>query len=405
MKILHTSDWHLGRQLYGKKRDTEFQAFLDWLLSTLKQENIDVLIVAGDVFDTSAPSHQSQAQYYHFLTQVAQTGCRHAVIVAGNHDSPSFINAPKTLLNTLSIHVVGHASGDPQQELLLLKNAAQQTELILCAVPYLRDRDIRTVSAGESVDDKAQKLIMGMQQYYEQIATAALAQQAQLATVVPIVATGHLFAAGGQVQEGDGVRDLYVGSLGHFPAALFPNAFDYIALGHLHIPQKVAGCDHIRYSGSPIAMGFGEATQQKNVLLVSFNGAKLEAVQSLAVPCFQPLAQVKGNWESIAQQLQQYVTAMASIWVEVTYEGAELISDLRERIQELIQNSAVEVLRIQNNRIKQQVLQANTSTESLDELTPEEVFERCLISHRIPEEQRLELRAAFLEILASPTEP
>lgn len=401
MKILHTSDWHLGRQLYGKKRDAEFHAFLDWLLSTLKQEAVDVLIVAGDVFDTSAPSHQSQAQYYHFLTQVAQTGCRYVVIVAGNHDSPSFINAPKQLLNTLQIYVVGHASAQPHDEVLLLKNKDQAVELIVCAVPYLRDRDIRTVSAGESIEDKAQKLITGAQHHYETLAAIALAHQAQLPSFVPIVATGHLFAAGGQVQEGDGVRDLYVGSLGHFPAALFPQVFDYIALGHLHVPQKVANHDHIRYSGSPIPMGFGEAKQQKQVLLVEFNTQGTPQVEALAIPTFQALAQVRGDWAAIEQQLNQHLENPTSVWLEISYEGKELIADLRERIETRVQNSHVEVLRIQNQRIKQRVLQADTAMESLDELSPAEVFERCLESHRIPVSQRPELRAAFLEILDS----
>lgn len=403
MKILHTSDWHLGRQLYGKKREAEFQSFLNWLLSTLDKEAVEVLIVAGDVFDTSAPSHQSQTQYYHFLTQVAQTTCRHVVIVAGNHDSPSFINAPKALLNTLNIYVVGHASGDPSQEVLMLRNVAQEVELIVCAVPYLRDRDIRTVSAGESVDDKAQKLITGIQHYYDEIAAAAVAKQAKLPQKVPIVATGHLFTAGGVVQENDGVRDLYVGSLGHFPATLFPQAFDYVALGHLHVPQKVAGLEHVRYCGSPIAMGFGEAKQQKQVVLISFRKGNLDSIQSLAVPCFQALAQIKGDWNEIEQQLNQCIASSQSIWVEVIYEGTDLVTDLRERLHALTQASAVEILRIQNTRVKQQVLQATTPTESLDELKPEQVFERCLESHEIPEQQRLELRSAFLEILDSTT--
>lgn len=401
MKILHTSDWHLGRQLYGKKRDAEFHAFLEWLLNTLKQEAVDVLIVAGDVFDTSAPSHFSQAQYYHFLTHVAQTGCQHVVIVAGNHDSPSFINAPKPLLSSLSIYVVGQVNGDPHQDVLLLKNQEQQVELIVCAVPYLRDRDIRTVSAGESVEDKAQKLIAGAQQYYEALAAIAVAHQDEQPGWVPIVATGHLFAAGGKVQEGDGVRDLYIGGLGHFPAALFPPVFDYIALGHLHVPQKVAGQDHIRYSGSPIPMGFGEAKQQKQVLLIEFDAQGLPQVQALAIPTFQALAQVRGDWPAIEQQLSQHLENDLSVWLEISYEGEELITDLRERIEARVQNSPVEVLRIQNQRIKQQVLQGNETVQNLDELSPTEVFERCLESHAIPVSQRFELRAAFLEILNS----
>ena len=118
MNLLHTSDWHLGRTLYGKKRDDEFTAFLDWLLQTIEKEAIDVLIVAGDVFDTSAPSHFAQKLYYQFLCQVAASSCRHVVVIAGNHDSPSFINAPQDLLAALNVHVIGQACENLADEVL-----------------------------------------------------------------------------------------------------------------------------------------------------------------------------------------------------------------------------------------------------------------------------------------------
>jgi exonuclease SbcD len=98
MKILHTSDWHLGRTLYGKKRYKEFAAFLDWLAQTIEEEKVDALLVAGDVFDISTPNNRAQELYYRFLCTVANSCCRHVVVIAGNHDSPSFLDAPKALL-------------------------------------------------------------------------------------------------------------------------------------------------------------------------------------------------------------------------------------------------------------------------------------------------------------------
>ena len=141
MNLLHTSDWHLGRALYGRKRYEEFAAFLDWLADTIERERIDVLLVAGDVFDTSAPSNRAQGLYYRFLCRVAASSCRHVVVVAGNHDSPSFLNAPRELLKELHVHVVGSSTPDhPEDEVLVLRNAQDAPELIVCAVPYLRDR-------------------------------------------------------------------------------------------------------------------------------------------------------------------------------------------------------------------------------------------------------------------------
>jgi exonuclease SbcD len=151
MKILHTSDWHIGRTLYGRKRYEEFEAFLTWLAETIQQNEIDALLVAGDVFDTSAPSNRAQELYYRFLCRVAASCCRHVVVVAGNHDSPSFLNAPKELLKALDVHVVGSSTESLEDEVLVLRNDQDTPELIVCAVPYLRDRDIRVAEAGESV--------------------------------------------------------------------------------------------------------------------------------------------------------------------------------------------------------------------------------------------------------------
>jgi len=270
MKLLHTSDWHIGRALYGRKRYDEYEAFLTWLAETIQGNGIDVLLVAGDVFDTSAPSNRAQELYYRFLCRVAASTCRHVVVVAGNHDSPSFLNAPKELLKALNVHVVGCCTEDPEDEVLVLKNGQGAPELIVCAVPYLRDRDLRVAEAGESIEDKERKLIDGIRNHYAVVAALAEQKREALGAAIPIVAMGHLFAAGAQTVDGDGVRELYIGSLAHVTGEVFPACFDYLALGHLHVPQKVSDAEGIRYSGSPLPMGFGEAKQQKSVVIVDF---------------------------------------------------------------------------------------------------------------------------------------
>ena len=257
LRVLHTSDWHIGRTLYGRKRYESFAAFLLWLGETIREERVDVLVVAGDVFDTSAPSNRSQELYYRFLCRIREH-CRHVVIVAGNHDSPSFLAAPKELLRALNVHVIGAMSDDPAEETLVLRGRDGEPELIVCAVPYLRDRDIRTSEAGESLEDKEAKLLEGIRRHYA--AVCALAASERSRPDLPLLATGHLFAAGGLTQEGDGVRQLYVGSLARVGADCFPDCIDYLALGHLHIPQKLGGSETRRYSGSPLPMNFGERT-------------------------------------------------------------------------------------------------------------------------------------------------
>lgn len=400
LNILHTSDWHLGRLLYDKRRDHEFSAFLDWLLLTIQQQHIDVLIVAGDIFDTSAPSHQAQGLYYQFLCQVANTCCRHVIIIAGNHDSPTFINAPKDLLHALDIHVVGQASplDSISDEVLLLTDASGTPELIVCAVPYLRDRDVRLVQAGETIEDKAKNAVLGIQQHYAQVAQAAQQLNATLTHPVPLIATGHLFAAGGKTLADDGVRDLYVGSLAHISADCFPDCFDYVALGHLHVPQSVANNDTIRYSGSPIAMGFGEAKQQKSLCLVRLGSDQTVQVSLLAIPVFQRLQRVRGDWDQLQAELTTLTQENESIWVEVIYSAATLMPDLREKIEALVQNSMIEVLRIQNQALAPSALLQSHEQESLEQLSELDVFQRCLDSHQIEPSQQPELTAAFQEI-------
>ncbi len=405
MKILHTSDWHLGRALYGRRRQDEFAAFLDWLLDCLASHQVDVLVVAGDVFDTSTPGTAAQELYYRFLARVTASGCRHVVIVGGNHDSPTFLDAPAGLLRALDVHVVGQACADPADQVLLLRDAAGGPELIVCAVPYLRDRDIRQADAGESLRDKEQKLQEGIRAHYAAIGEAASALNAQLPQPVPVVGTGHLFAAGGQTVEGDGVRELYVGSLAHVHAGVFPDCFDYVALGHLHVPQVVAGQAHIRYSGSPLAMGFGEARQQKVACLVQFEQAApghfMPRVELLEIPVFQRLESVRGDLSDISLRLQALKEKNESVWLEVLYSGEAIVSDLREQLEQLVADTPLEILRIRNQRVVSQLLEQATGDEALDDLTEQDVFGRCLDAHQVPDGQRMELLQDYRQVLVS----
>jgi len=400
MKLLHTSDWHLGRSLYGRKRYEEFSAFLDWLAQTIEDEKVDALLVAGDVFDTSTPSNRAQELYYRFLCRVAASCCRHVVVIAGNHDSPSFLNAPRELLKAIDVHVVGNASEDPEDEVLVLCDKRDTPELIVCAVPYLRDRDIRVAEAGESIEDKEHKLIEGIRSHYAAVAAIAEQKRTEVGADIPIVAMGHLFTAGGQTVNGDGVRELYVGSLAHVTAGIFPKCFDYLALGHLHVPQKVNSSKTIRYSGSPLPMGFGEAKQQKSVCQVEFHSTAA-SVQLVDVPVFQKLERVKGDWDGISSRILELSATDSQAWLEVVYEGDEVIGDLRERLEAAVSGTQMEILRIKNNRIIDRVLGQIHEEETLDDLNVNDVFERCLAVHDVPEDQRSELRQTYQETVSS----
>ena len=400
MKVLHTSDWHIGRALYDRKRYEEYEAFLNWLADLIEDEKIDAVLVAGDVFDNSTPSNLAQQLYYRFLCRVAVLGHCHVVIIAGNHDSPSFLNAPRELLVSLDVHVVGYASDDPEDELILIPGPDGEPRLIVCAIPYLRDREIRKAEAGESIEDKDRKIVEGIRTHYRRVCEAAEAKRDGLEKQVPIVAMGHLFAAGGQTVDGDGVRRLYIGSLAQVRTDVFPECIDYLALGHLHIPQMVGGSEFIRYSGSPLPIGFGEAEQDKGVVLVEFSDMT-PTVTSVSVPRFQELKALRGDWQTIAQSIVEMKSEGSRAWVEVVYEGDDIAGNLRERLDEAIEGMDIEILRVANNRLLERAMGESVPEESLDDMDATEVFKRCLQAHDIPEDQQNSLSSAYQEIVIS----
>ena len=215
---------------------------------------------------------------------------------------------------------------------------------------------------------------------------------------IPLIATGHLFAAGGTTTDGDGTRDLYIGSLAHVPADAFPAAIDYLALGHLHRPQTVGGDPARRYSGAPLAFGFGEAGQEKSLTCVTFTGRRPH-IDTLAIPCRQKLARIHGDRTTIENRLHALAASPESVWLEIEYDGTEHIPDLRERLQQQIEGTLLDILRLKNNRITARVLAADAAAERLDDLDPDDVFARCLDAHAIPEEQRPDLHAAYRQLL------
>lgn len=400
--LLHTSDWHLGRSLYGRKRYAEFDHFLQWLIETVKEREVDIVLVAGDLFDTTTPSNRAQALYYRFLSEVSATCCRHVVITAGNHDSPTFLSAPKELLQALNVHVVGSLPENLEDEVLLLDGDDHQVQAIVCAIPYLRDRDIRSVEPGESIEDKNAKLVEGVKRHYSAVCAAAELKRGELEAAVggeiPVIAMGHLFTAGGETVDGDGVRELYVGSLAHVGRELFPSTIDYLALGHLHLPQRVGGAEQMRYCGSPIAMGFGEARSEKQLLLIQFTG-RTPRVEEVAVPCFQPLERIVGSLDEIRSRLEALKQQESRAWLEVEYSGREIVANLREVVDEMLEGTEMELRRIKNRRVMERLTPTMEEDETLDDLNVEDVFERCLDAFEVADEEREGLLASYSEII------
>ncbi|MFP7754236.1 exonuclease SbcCD subunit D C-terminal domain-containing protein [Thermodesulfobacteriota bacterium B35] len=397
MLLFHTSDWHIGRALYGRRRYGEAEQFLDWLAGRIEEDGADALLVAGDVFDTTTPGNRALSLYYRFLCRVAASRCRHVVIIGGNHDSPSLLNAPRDLLHELRIHVIGSATAQSADEVLLLHDAAGRPELIVCAVPFLRERDIRRSAPGETLEEKQRQAMEGIRAHFARVCEHGLRLRQEYAPV-PLVVMGHLFVAGSSIVDGDGVRELHVGGLNQVATDIFPAGIDYLALGHLHQAQRVGGSESRWYSGAPMAMGFGEAGRDKHVLAVHFAGRRAK-VEKVTVPCFRELVRVRGDLEEILARLATLADGPGSPWVEVVYTGREVVAGLGEQVHEAVRDSSVEVLAIRNQRLLTAALTRTGADETLDDLDELQVFRRCLDARQVPAEQRPELEAAFVEIL------
>ncbi len=404
IRVLHTSDWHLGRSLHERQRDDEFEDFLNWLTEKINEEQIDVLLVAGDIFDTSNPSHVAQRQYYDFCRKLSGTCCRHAVITSGNHDSTSFIDVPAQVLECIHIHTVGQPrfnlrEGDPKDEIIVLQNEAGVDELIVAAVPFLSEGDVRTSEMGQDTCTREQKVIDGIAEHYRRVAEAA--EEIRAGRDIPVVAMGHLFVQGGKVVEDDGVRVTYVGTLGGVNASIFSPVFDYVALGHLHVPQIVGNAEHIRYSGAPIAMGFGEAGQQKSACKIVFDG-KQKDISQIEIPTFHKLESISGDRETIRNRLTELVNSGEEVYVAVTYESKERIDSVTSIIEDILEGQ--DKIRCVSTKISSKYFENSEDItyirdEMISDLNEHDMFLRVLDVNNVPEESRAELLRTYQELV------
>jgi DNA repair protein SbcD/Mre11 len=389
MRIIHTSDWHLGAQLHEQSRIPEQAAFLEWLKGLLKEEKPDALLVAGDIFDSCAPSNAAQNLYYDFLAATYKDNlCRAVVVVGGNHDSPSLLDAPGKALSHLHAHVVGTVAYRDsegggrapihEKEVVVVPDANGYPGLVVAAVPYLRDADLRTSEAMESDADRTAKLKRGFQAHYRAVADLAL----RLAALpdggrLPLVLTGHLYLTGATIADKDSERSLRIGNLESIERELLPPA-DYVALGHLHSPQAVGGCETCRYSGSPIPMAFGEARQTKSVVRVDFHPGQAPAVQTLPVPVFQKLVPLAGTPEEIDAKLQEQIATREPVWIDIQVtEGEGDLAPWWRQYETQIENTPIKMLRKHNARpgkVGSGLAIAIQDQVDLEQLTPQALF-------------------------------
>jgi len=385
LKILHTSDWHLGQNFMGKSREGEHKAFLSWLLEVIKDKKIRILLVSGDIFDTGTPPNYALELYYNFLKQLsAVKTLKTTIITAGNHDSVSTLKASKQLLETFNVHVV--VNGDEDENIIIPIKEDEGTIAIVCAVPFLRDNVIRQSLAGETVSDKEKLANNGIKAFYETAHTKAL--ELKQDKNIPLIAMGHLTTVGSRTSESE--RDIYIGGTLDIGGDYLGSLFDYVALGHLHINQTV-GCEHVRYSGSPIPLSFSESKNTQKVNLVTFNESKVE-VEELAVPLTRKLIVIKGNSETIKKELKNIEDKNS--WIEVHIKDDNPMYANTE-IRELASKLELILLAVKIDKSEKQLQAKELKAISLDELSIDEVFQKRL------EQEELEDKVLEVELVTN----
>jgi len=360
MKIVHTSDWHLGQNFKNRTREQEHKEFFLWLENLIIEEKIDMLIVSGDIFDTTNPPKYALTLYHDFLIKITQTVCSDIVIVGGNHDSIATLEMTQKFAKFLNIHIV--ASGENMDEVIIPITKDGKLEAIVCGVPFLRDRVLKIENEFKDA----------MRLYYKKVYEKAL----DISLDVPIIATGHFTTTGASLNP-DSEREIYIGKLVSVDSEIL-TPFDYVAMGHLHREQQVGVDEFIRYSGSPIALSFSEYNQQKKVIVVTFEGKKRTDIELVNIPSFKKLYRISGNLLEIRSKIKRYKNIENRPFIEVIVDDESFLNiDTGEFLQESY-DLGVDILSLKKRyKIEDKVLiDEDTKLKQLDPLN---VFEKRLI--------------------------
>ncbi|HZY76290.1 MAG TPA: exonuclease SbcCD subunit D [Jatrophihabitantaceae bacterium] len=311
MKLLHTSDWHLGRTLHGASLIEHQRGFLSWLVELAVRERVDAVLVAGDVYDRAVPPTDAVRLLDDALAAFAAARVP-VVLTSGNHDSAIRLGFGRALGRSAGIHLRTDLSAltDP----VILRDDAG--ELAVYGIPYLLP---------DAVMDE-----LGAERSHTGVLSAAVGRiraDAQQRGIGRVVALAHAFVTGARGCESE--RDIRVGGIGDAPASVF-DGLTYAALGHLHGAQRVG--DRVRYCGSPLAFSFSEAAHTKSVSLVAVDASGAVDVELVPAPVPRPLREVRGRLDDL---LALDDPELAGAWVKAVLTDARRpmapMEQLRER--------------------------------------------------------------------------
>lgn len=376
LRIFHSADWHIGKGLGNIDRTDDFRVFFKDLLAMIAERQPDVLLISGDVFDTSMPANSAQRLYYDFMRSLEGTSVRATIVTAGNHDSQRFLEAPRALLETLRCYVAGDTV--ESQTFVLRDDGAPY--LAVAAVPYLREGDVRRGTMDDTDTDRAQRFEAGVRAHYDTV--HSLLTDELKGARVPIVAMGHLFVTGSKMKpnsdpvESDG--SVYVGTLRNVTADAFGDRWDYVALGHIHHGQEVKAKVPMRYSGSPVALSYSHMTYHHHIVEVTFDGTGAMRVEELPVKQPRHFVQVKGTLDELKAGIDQAGATYVMPFVEATLTSDECLPDLSNELTTYGETHGVIVTAVRNEALAARYAQINEEAPDLSDLTPDAVFKAYL---------------------------
>ena len=299
LRILHTSDWHIGATYHGASRAPEHAAFFAWLLEQVQAQDIDALVVAGDVFDRAQPSNEALAMYYDLLLGLRGTRVKKVVIVGGNHDSPSQLEAPEQLLGHLDVHVLGGwDERRADRHVIGLSGESGAVEAALVAVPFVSEWQLGARSINLPAAELREQMRTALASLYSQLCDEAQRQFPG----APLLGTGHLTVDGFDLQPDDAPRQVhYVGKIAGLPGNVFDRRLRYLALGHIHRPMSVLQ-GRGRYCGTPIPLSINEMSPARQVVVVQVDGDDVRS-SALDVPITRALRPLEGTIDELLDAL------------------------------------------------------------------------------------------------------
>jgi DNA repair protein SbcD/Mre11 len=323
MRILHTGDWHFGRTLEGRSRIEEQIAFMDELVQIVQDQQIDLVLVAGDIYDTVNPPAAAEQLFYEGIARLADGGKRHVAIISGNHDHPDRLAASGPLAAKQGITLIGLPVPDIQS--IGIARTGEMAKLV--ALPYPSESRLK-----ELLSDVAEEEAL-RSKYSERVGALIRRQAASFETGTVNLIMSHLYVLGGHETESE--RPIQVGGAYTVDTAALTAGAQYVALGHLHRPQNVKAASPIRYCGSPIAYSFSEAGQAKSVTVLDLAPGQSADPQEIFLTSGRPLVswKAKEGVQQVFGWLDEGRDAAAWIDLEITMTEAmsmEQIQSLRK---------------------------------------------------------------------------